>query len=366
MNPTNPTNLTNLTNLMDPTDLTDLTVQPLRPADHTALLHSWLSTPRARFWGMTDRSPAQVRTYLDAVIAFEHENGWIGLRGGVPLVYAETYDPARLLPAGVLDPEPGDLGMHLLIAPPDGATEHGLTAAVMAGVVRWCFADRGAARLVVEPDERNRAVLAKNAAAGFRILRTVELPEGPGVKRAVLSTCTRADFADSPLGDRRRRGQRQGGTGADADDATPGTPRPDSLAASPTALTAPTAPTAHLRADVAEQAHRHLIAKALAELSHERVLAPAALGEDRFLLAVPGTTVRYEFRARVLPLEHWLVDPASIRRLDDGAPTALDVQILVLELQDPLGIADDLLSTYLEELASTFAARCATLDEVGS
>ncbi|MGP9680963.1 GNAT family N-acetyltransferase [Brachybacterium sp. AOP3-A1-3] len=340
----------NLTNLMDPTDLTGLSIEPLRPADHAGLLHSWLSTPRARFWGMTDHSPAQVRSYLDALDASAHENGWIGLRNGAPIVYVETYDPASLLPAGMLDPEPGDLGMHLFIAPPSGPAEHGLTAAVMAGVVRWCFEERGAARIVVEPDERNSAVLAKNAAAGFRVLRTVELAEGPGVKRAVLSVCTRADFAASPLGDGARPDECRNSAGADG--AAPARARP----------AAPAAPTAHLRAEVAEQAHRHLVAKALAELSHERVLAPEALGGGRFALAVPGTTVRYEFRARVLPLEHWLVDPAPIRRLEDATVTALDVQTLVLELQETLGIPDDLLSTYLEELASTFAARCATLD----
>ena len=64
----------------------------------------------------------------------------------------------------------------------------------------------------------------------------------------------------------------------------------------------------------------------------------------------------------MLPLEHWLVDPASITRIEDGTPTPLDVQVLVAELQDVLGVPDDLLSTYLEELASTLAARCATLD----
>lgn len=336
--------------LMNLSTTLDLTVEPLRPADHTDLLHSWLSTPRARFWSMTDHSPAQVRSYLEAVDSSEHEDCWIGLRNGVPLVYVETYDPVALLPAGVLDPEPGDLGMHLLIAPPDGPAEHGLTAAVMAGVVRWCFEERGAARIVVEPDERNSGVLAKNAAAGFRVLRTVELPDGARTKRAALSVCTRADFAGSLLGDRWRREERR--DSATADDATP----------SRAQLVAPAAPTAHLRADIAEQAHRHLIAKALSELSHERVLAPEVLGGDRFALAVPGTDVRYVFRARVLPLEHWLVDPVSIRRLEHSTPTALDVQLLVLELQETLGIPDELLSTYLEELASTFAARCATLD----
>ena len=303
----------------------DLTFTPLNPAAHTELLHGWLTTDRARFWGMTAHSPAQVRAYLERVDASADEQGWIGSRDGTPLVYVETYDPARLIPAGLLDPEPGDLGMHLLIAPPAGEPEHGLTAAVMGEVVSWCLHERGAARLVVEPDARNRAVLAKNAAAGFRVLQHVEIPDGEGTKRAALSVCTRADFAASPLG--------------------PGV-----------------TPTAHLRPDIAEQAHRHLIAKALAELSHERVLAPEPRGEGAWELAVPGTAVRYRFTARVLPLEHWLVDPASITRVEDGTPTPLDVQVLVAELQDLLGIPDELLSTYLEELASTLAARCATFD----
>ncbi|WME24623.1 GNAT family N-acetyltransferase [Brachybacterium sp. GU-2] len=303
----------------------DLTFTPLDPAAHDELLHGWLTTDRARFWGMTAHSPAQVRAYLERVDASADEQGWIGSRDGTPLVYVETYDPARLLPAGLLDPEPGDLGMHLLIAPPAGEPEHGLTAAVIGEVVSWCLHERGAARLVVEPDARNRAVLAKNAAAGFRVLRHVEIPDGEGTKHAALSVCTRADFAASPLG--------------------PGA-----------------TPTAHLRPDIAEQAHRHLIAKALAELSHERVLAPEPRGEGAWELAVPGTDIRYRFTARVLPLEHWLVDPASITRVEDGTPTPRDVQVLVAELQDLLGIPDDLLATYLEELASTLAARCATLD----
>lgn len=304
----------------------DLTFTPLDPAAHAELLHGWLATDRARFWGMTEHSPAQVFAYLDRIAASEHEQGWIGARDGAPLVYVETYDPAHLLPDGLLAPEPGDLGMHLLIAPPSGTPEHGLTAAVMGKVVSWCLHERGAARVVVEPDERNTAVLAKNAAAGFRVLEHVLLPEGAGAKRAALSVCTRADFDSSPLG--------------------PGT-----------------RPTAHLRPDTGERAHRHLVAKALAELSHERVLAPEPDGEGGFALGVPGTEVRYDFSARVLPLEHWLIDPVSITRTVGGARTPLDVQVLVAELQDVLAIPDGLLSTYLEELASTFAARCATLDE---
>jgi siderophore synthetase component/RimJ/RimL family protein N-acetyltransferase len=306
-----------------------LSFAPVDSARHAPLLHTWLAAPRSRFWGMQQHTPAQTRSHLEQIDASAHEDGWIGSRAGEPLVYVETYDPSHLLPSGALDPEPGDLGMHLLIAPPQGAPEHGLTSAVMGQTVRWCLQERGASRLVVEPDERNTAILAKNAAAGFRVLRRVDLVHDGTTKRAVLSVCTREDFAASPLG---------GGASGDA------------------------AGPAHLRGGIGERAQRALIAKALAELSHERVLAPQPLGGDAFRLALPGTDARLDFSARVLPLEHWIVDPASIERREGGASAPLDVQELVIELQEVLGIPDALLATYLEELASTFAARCATLE----
>lgn len=306
----------------------DLSFRPLDPAADATLLHRWLSMPRARFWMMTEHTPAQVRTYLDQVACSAHEQGWIGMRGGEPLVYVETYDPALLLPAGVLEPEPGDLGMHLLVAPPEGESEHGLTTAVMGAVVRWCLHGRGAARIVVEPDERNTAVLAKNAAAGFRVLRTIELGSGAEAKRAALSVCTRADHAASLLG-----------AGAD--------------------------PLAHLGAEVGERVHRQLLAKAIAEFRHERMLTPEPDGstEGSYRITARDGAVRWTFTARELPLEHWLVDPASIRRHEGGAETRLDVLDLVLDLQEQLGLPEELASTYLEELSSTFAARCATLAE---
>ena len=52
------------------------------------------------------------------------------------------------------------------------------------------FADRATRRVVVEPDVRNDAVHALNAAVGFEPAGTVELPG----KQALLSFCTREQF----------------------------------------------------------------------------------------------------------------------------------------------------------------------------
>ena len=111
---------------------------------------------------------------------------------------------------------------------------------------------------------------------------------------------------------------------------------------------------AHLEPAAMDHAHRHLVAKILAELTHERLLAPRPIpGQvDTWLVATEGGC-EYRFRGRVHRLEHWTVDPASIVRTSDGAESAVDALDAVVDLADVLGIPDALLPVYLEEVAST-------------
>ncbi|NKY38816.1 GNAT family N-acetyltransferase [Cellulomonas septica] len=173
-----------------------VTLEPLDVSAHLPRLHAWLTHPRSAAWEMGHLTADEVRAYFDGVAADPHQQAWLGRVDGAPTFLVETYDPAHVLLTDVHDPEPGDVGMHLLVAPPTGAAEHGLTSAVMREVVRFVLDDLGAARVVVEPDVTNTRIAAKNAAAGFRVLREVDLPG----KRALLSVCTRADLAASPLG----------------------------------------------------------------------------------------------------------------------------------------------------------------------
>jgi siderophore synthetase component len=125
-------------------------------------------------------------------------------------------------------------------------------------------------------------------------------------------------------------------------------------------MTSPAA--AHLEPEAIAAAHRHLVTKALSELSHERVLTPRPDGSEPdpagrtpWSVVAGDCRVRYRFQARVLPLEHWDVDPASVVREADGRDEPLDALVLVDELQDVLGIPDDLLHVYLEEVSATLA-----------
>lgn len=173
-----------------------VTLEAVVPERDAAVLHAWLTHPASHYWAMGGLGPDDVLAYESRVAASDDEHAWLGRVAGTATFLVETYDPARVLLTGVHDAEPGDVGMHLLVAPPTGPRVTGLTDAVMAATMRFCFGPLGAARVVVEPDVRNTAIAAKNAAAGFRVLREVDLPG----KRAALSVCTRAEFAASRLG----------------------------------------------------------------------------------------------------------------------------------------------------------------------
>ena len=81
------------------------------------------------------------------------------------------------------------MGMHFLCAPADTPV-HGFTRAVITTVMAWLFADPATRRVVVEPDVRNTAVHALNAAVGFTVVGPIRKPE----KEALLSVCTRDQF----------------------------------------------------------------------------------------------------------------------------------------------------------------------------
>ncbi|MFD4263129.1 GNAT family N-acetyltransferase [Streptomyces sp. NPDC058534] len=166
-----------------------LTLCPLDPLKDAELLHGWLTHPKSAFWMMQEAKLVDVeRAYME-VAADPHQDARIGLHDGVPAFLMERYDPVHRELTGLYEPEPGDVGMHFLVAPTDRPV-HGFTRAVITAVMTELFADPATARVVVEPDIDNKAVHALNAAVGFVPEREIQKPE----KKALLSFCTRDQF----------------------------------------------------------------------------------------------------------------------------------------------------------------------------
>jgi hypothetical protein len=169
-------------------------MEPVDVERDARLLHAWVTHPRSVFWQMSEASVADVaREYRLIAEAADHD-AWLGRVGGEPAFLAETYDPAHSELAGLPELRPGDLGMHVLVAPGDRPVP-GFTRRVFRAVMEHCFADPAVTRVVVEPDVRNERIAVLNAEAGFVVARVVPLAG----KDAALSFCTRTAFERSPL-----------------------------------------------------------------------------------------------------------------------------------------------------------------------
>ncbi|PSM43816.1 GNAT family N-acetyltransferase [Streptomyces dioscori] len=166
-----------------------LSLRPLDPLKDTGLLHSWVTDPKAAYWMMQDAKLQDVEREYMAIAASEHHHAYLGLHDGLPAFLMEKYDPRYIELVGLYEPEPGDVGMHFLVAPTDRPV-HGFTRAVITAVMDELFADPRTRRVVVEPDVTNKAVHALNETVGFVAEREIEKPE----KRALLSFCTRDQF----------------------------------------------------------------------------------------------------------------------------------------------------------------------------
>lgn len=172
-----------------------LTLEPLDPDRDATLLHAWVTHPRSVFWGMQEATEQQVHDEYARIADDPHHHALLGRADGEPAFLMERYDPAHSPLADLAELRPGDVGMHVLVAPTD-APVRGFTRAVLRRVVEECFADPAVRRVVVEPDVRNDRIAVLNAAAGFTVARHVDLVD----KTAALSFCSRAAFATSDLG----------------------------------------------------------------------------------------------------------------------------------------------------------------------
>ncbi|MFE1336207.1 IucA/IucC family protein [Streptomyces sp. NPDC058733] len=115
---------------------------------------------------------------------------------------------------------------------------------------------------------------------------------------------------------------------------------------------------AHLTPELWDRANRQLIRKALAEFAHERLITPEPDGADGYAVRSDDGLTRYRFTAVRRALDHWQVDAESLSRHRDGADLPLDALDFLIELKGSLGLSDEILPVYLEEISSTLSGTC--------
>ncbi|MEO7268037.1 MAG: IucA/IucC family protein [Knoellia sp.] len=119
--------------------------------------------------------------------------------------------------------------------------------------------------------------------------------------------------------------------------------------------TAPHSPQ-HLQPEYWARATRWLVRKTLAEFAHERMLEPIALGRGRYAVR-SSSGAAYEFSARLLPLDHWLIAPDSIIRTVHEEERDLDALELFVDLRADLDLGPKVLPLLLEEVSATLSAQ---------
>ena len=169
-------------------------VLPLDPAADAGTVHRWVSEQRAAFWGMNGLTQAQVTEIYAHMDTLDTHHAHLVTRDDEPVALLQTYDPAADRVGDCYAVAPGDIGIHLLLAPagPDGERP-GWSAALMGVLASYVLLGLDRRRVVVDPDVRNEKAIARFLRQGFVAGPRVVLPEVdiPGVfipeKRAHLA-----------------------------------------------------------------------------------------------------------------------------------------------------------------------------------
>lgn len=309
-------------------------IRPLLLPEDLSMIHRWLSNDHARFWGMQDMSQNQLDHFYRSLRSSGEGDAFIGLHNGQPAFLMETYQPEHSPLAEHYPVQPGDLGMHILIAPAEHPVR-GFTRGVFTVIMGFLFEALNARRIVVEPDISNDRIHALNRFAGFRYDRVISLPD----KQAHLAFCSYRQFQQAMTNNPVLK------------DSTMITDRTISLTNNP-ALACD-----HLQRDLWQHVNTLLVRKALSEFAHEQLLAPELIceqeGWQQYRVVADQPHIEYRFQARLLALDHWLIDPSSIHKLVAGNDADIDALSFIIELRQSLGINEAMLPTYLEEIAST-------------
>ncbi|MEU5509577.1 GNAT family N-acetyltransferase [Streptomyces fungicidicus] len=153
-------------------------VLPLDPASDAPLLHRWVSEERAVFWGMnglTVRQVAEIYAHMDTLGT---HHAYLLLKDGAPAALLQTYEPEADRVGDCYPVAPGDIGIHLLLAPAGaGGPRPGWTAALMDAVAGFVLRGLGRTRVVADPDVANEKAVARFLRQGFTAGPEVVLPE---------------------------------------------------------------------------------------------------------------------------------------------------------------------------------------------
>ncbi|WP_437033231.1 GNAT family N-acetyltransferase [Streptomyces sp. enrichment culture] len=152
-------------------------ILPVDPAADAPLLHRWVREERASFWGMNGLTEEQVAGIYAHMDTLETHHAYLVLKDGAPAALLQTYEPGADRVGECYPVRPGDIGVHLLLAPADGRGSPGWTGGLLRAVATYVLVGLDRERVVIDPDVANEKAVARFRRQGFRTGPVVVLPE---------------------------------------------------------------------------------------------------------------------------------------------------------------------------------------------
>jgi hypothetical protein len=153
-------------------------VLPLDAHADADVVHGWVSEERASFWGMNGLTRDQVAEIYAHMDTLDTHHAYLVVRDEEPVAVLQTYEPNADRVSHCYEVRPGDIGVHLLLAPAGAqGARSGWTAALVGALVSYVLLGLDRHRIVVDPDVSNEKAVVRFLKLGFTAGPVVVLPE---------------------------------------------------------------------------------------------------------------------------------------------------------------------------------------------
>ncbi|MFF4832261.1 GNAT family N-acetyltransferase [Streptomyces sp. NPDC001315] len=153
-------------------------ILPLDARADAGVVHRWVSEERAAFWGMNGLTEDQVAEIYAHMDTLDTHHAHLVVKDGDPVGLLQTYEPEADRVSECYEVRPGDIGVHVLLAPAGHAgSRPGWSAALLSAFASYVLLGLDRRRIVVDPDVRNEKAIARFLRQGFEAGPVVVLPE---------------------------------------------------------------------------------------------------------------------------------------------------------------------------------------------
>lgn len=313
-------------------DFGDIEIRPFRITQDCETLQKWVNLDYAVFWDMKGLTLQEIQQEYLKLMTPDHYDVFVGLYQSQTVFVLEKYSPLNDLIGTMYSAREDDCGIHIIVSPPEIKIQN-FTWYLFNSIMDFILQNPKINRIVVEPDIRNKKMFALCERIGFQLGEIIELPN----KTAQLAFLTRKRFEQFKT--QKHINKRSAMNTLDH-------------------VVSPQQSVNHLQPKAWIKANKLLVKKAICEFNHELLITPKIVkqlehGWNSYVLEIQSDSIVYVFDAKPLAMNHLWIEAASIQKTENGKVKPLDAVLFIKEFRNELGIKEEKMPVYLEEIIST-------------